>query len=156
MNYGIYATFFFLSTIKFLFTPFGGPAAKLSFFETYFVCVAGGIFSAAVFYFASDYFMKRAQAKKIQKLEEALAKGIEIPSKKIFTKANKTIVRMKNKLGIFGISFYAPLFLSVPIGSIITAKFYGKEKKTFPLIVLGMFVNGLITTGLAYSLASFF
>jgi hypothetical protein len=156
MNFGIYATFFLLSTVKFLFTPFGGPAAKLSFFETYFSCVAGAIFSAAVFYFASEFFMKRAHANKIKKQEEALAKGIELPKKKIFTKTNKTIVRLKHKLGIYGIAFYAPLFLSVPIGTVITAKFYGKEKKTFPLIVIGMFVNGLITTGIAYLVASFF
>ena len=49
---------------------------------------------------------------------------------KPFTKGNKFIVRLKLKLGIYGISFYAPLFLSVPIGTIITAKFYGKEKKS--------------------------
>jgi hypothetical protein len=54
------------------------------------------------------------------------------------------------RLGIVGISFYAPFFLSVPIGSIISAKFFGKDKRTFPLIVLGIGVNGLITTGLAY------
>ena len=42
--------------IKFLFTPFGGPAAKLTFLEAYLVCVAGAIFSAAIFYFMSEYF----------------------------------------------------------------------------------------------------
>lgn len=156
MNFGLYSTFFLLSTIKFLFTPFGGPASGLNFWECYFSCVAGAIFSAAVFYFASEYFMKRAHASKVKKREEALANGIELPKKKIFTKTNKTVVRMKHRLGIIGVSFYAPLFLSVPIGTIITAKFFGKEKKTFPLIVLGMFVNGLITTGIAYLIASFF
>ncbi len=139
-----------------MFTPFGGPAAKLSFFETYFACVAGGTFSAAFFFFASGYFMRKAQEKKIKSIEDAQKNVIPIKPKKIFTKANKSIVRLKNKLGIYGICFYAPLFLSVPIGSIITAKFYGKEKKTFPLITLGMFINGFITTGLAYLIASFF
>ena len=156
MNFGLYITFFLLSTIKFLFTPFGGPAAKLSFFETYFSCLAGAIFSAAVFYFASEYFMKSAHAKKIRLRKEALEKGIELPYKKKFTKTNKFIVRLKHRLGIYGISIFAPLFLSVPIGTIITAKFYGKEKKTFPLIVLGMCLNGLVTTGLAYGIAWFF
>lgn len=155
MKFGVYLSFFLFSTIKFLFTPFGAPKF-LSFWEAYFSCVAGGIFSAAVFYFASEYFMKRAHASKVKKREEALANGIELPKKKIFTKTNKTVVRMKHRLGIIGVSFYAPLFLSVPIGTIITAKFYGKEKKTFPLIVLGMFINGLITCGIAYFGASLF
>jgi hypothetical protein len=156
MNFGLYITFFLLSTIKFLFTPFGGPAAKLSFLETYFSCLAGAIFSAAVFYFASEYFMKMSRAKKIRLKKEALEKGLELPYKKKFTKTNKFIVRLKHRLGIYGISIFAPLFLSVPIGTIITAKFYGKEKKTFPLIVLGMCINGFVTTGLAYGIAWFF
>ena len=63
---------------------------------------------------------------------------------------NKFIVRIKRRFGIFGISMYAPLILSVPIGSIITAKFYGKDKRTFPLIVVGIIINGALTTGLAY------
>ena len=60
------------------------------------------------------------------------------------------VVKLKRSVGIYGITFLAPLFLSVPIGSIISAKFYGKKKITFLLIVIGMFTNGLLTTGLAY------
>ena len=79
----------------------------------------------------------------------------ELKRKKVFTRTNKFIVRMKG-LGIIAICFYAPLFLSMPIGSIISAKFFGKDNRTFPLIVLGIGINGLITTGIAYSLAAFF
>lgn len=156
MKIGLYITFFLLSTFKFLFTPFGGPAAELTFFETYFVCCAGGIFSATIFYFASEYFIKRSHIKRVRLKKEAMEKGIEIIQKKKFTTTNKFIVRLKRRFGIYGVSLFAPLFLSVPIGTIITAKFYGKEKKTYPLILLGMFVNGLITTSLAYFGASFF
>jgi hypothetical protein len=49
-----------------------------------------------------------------------------------------------------GICFWAPFFLSVPIGSFIVAKFYGHEKNTFLLVVLGMLLNATITTFLAY------
>jgi cytochrome b subunit of formate dehydrogenase len=150
MDFGLYTTFFLLSTIKFLFAPFGGPMAGLSFLETYVSCVAGGIFSAAVFYYASEYFMKRTRAKRLKEREEALKNGTPLKVRKNFTKINKFVVRIKRRFGIYGISLFAPLFLSVPIGSIITAKFYGKEKRTFFLIVCGMFMNGFITTGLAY------
>ena len=71
-------------------------------------------------------------------------------AKKKFTRFNKFIVKLKRRFGIYGIAFYAPLFLSVPLGSIVTAKFYGKEKRTFPLILIGICMNGAITTGLAY------
>lgn len=156
MHFGHYTTLFLFSTIKFLFTPFSGPIAGFTFWETYITCVSGGIFSAAIFYFASEYFMKRTHIKKMKLILDAKENGIELVQKKKFTKTNKFIVNIKRRFGIYGISMYAPLFLSVPIGTIITAKFYGKEKKTFPLIVLGMIVNGFITTGIAYFGASLF
>ena len=63
---------------------------------------------------------------------------------------NKFIVKLKRSIGIVGISFWAPFFLSIPVGSIVTAKFYGDDKRTYPLIVIGMFINALVTTGFAY------
>lgn len=149
MNWGAYLGFFGLAMIKFLFAPFGGPLAKLTFIETYLSCISGAIFCAIIFYFSAEFFMIRAHKKRKLLIQQAKEKGVELKRKKAFTKTNKAIVRMK-RLGIVGICFYAPFFLSVPIGSIISAKFFGKDKRTFPLIVLGIGINGLITTGLAY------
>jgi hypothetical protein len=59
---------------------------------------------------------------------------------------------MKMKLGIYGICFWVPFFFSVPLGSIIVAKFYGKLNQTFPLIVLGMAINAAITTFITYAI----
>jgi hypothetical protein len=144
--------------IKFMFTPFAGPtpAADLTFIETYVSCVSGAIFSAAIFYFSSGFFMRRAQQKRAAAEQRALETGVLLKPKRKFTRMNKLIVRIKRRFGIIGVSMYAPFFLSVPIGSIVAAKFYGKEKRTFPLIVFGMFFNGAITTGLAYGFRSFF
>lgn len=150
MKFGLYLTFFLFSMVKFMFTPFAGPRAKLSFTETYLVCVSGAIVCAAFFYFLSDFFMKRAHKKRVKLYKEKREKKSPILSNKRFTKTNKIILKTKNKLGIYGIALYAPFFLSVPIGSIVAAKFYRKDKRTFPLIVLGMITNGLITTSLSY------
>lgn len=156
MKWHLYISFFGFSTIKFLFTPFGGPGAKLTFLETYVSCVAGGIFSATIFFFASEYFMIRAHKKRKEMIRKFKEEGIPMKQKKKFTRMNKLIVWIKFRFGIIGVSMYAPLFLSVPIGSIIAAKFYGKDKRTFPLILLGMGVNGGITTGIAYGIGSLF
>lgn len=123
---------------------------KLSFLETYLSCVSGGIAAAAIFYFSSNFFMKRAHEKRVKAYRDHLEKGIPHKKKKTFTWTNKMIVKIKRTLGIYGISLWAPFFLSVPIGSIVAAKFFGNEKRTFPLIVFGMFLNGAITTSIAY------
>jgi hypothetical protein len=156
MLWGKYIGFFGFSMIKFLFTPFGGPKAGLSFIETYIVCVAGALLSAAIFFFSSEFFLIRAHKKRKELILKSIETGVPLKQKKKFTKTNKLIVRIKHKLGIIGVAFYAPLFLSIPIGTIITAKFYGKEKRTFPLIILGIGINGVITTGIAYIIADFF
>ncbi|MBI1837708.1 MAG: hypothetical protein HYR91_10640 [Flavobacteriia bacterium] len=156
MDLGKYSIFFLLSMVKFLFAPFGGPASGLTFFETYISCIAGAIISASIFYFMSEYFLKKAHEKRHQKIHEAIQNGIELPHKNKFTKTNKFVVKMKLKLGIYGVAIFAPLFLSIPLGTIITAKFYGKEKSTYPIILMGIVMNGLILCGIAYFAGSLF
>lgn len=150
MNWGIITSVFFLATIKFMFAPFTGSGLGLSFWETYVTSVAGGIFGAAFFYFSSELLIKYAHNKKVAKMEELERKGLPVPHKRKFTRTNRFIINLKHRLGIYGICFWAPFFLSIPIGSMVAAKFYGKLKKTFPLIMLGMLINAMITSLLAF------
>ena len=141
---------FGLSTVKFLFAPFGGKIAELTFIETYVSCCSGAIFSAAIFYFSADYFIKKTIEKNAKIRQDFLDKGQLIPVKKRFTRMNKGVIKVKRSIGIIGIAFWAPFLLSIPLGSIITAKFYRHNKSTFLLIMAGIFLNGLITTGITY------
>lgn len=141
---------FVLAIVKFMFAPFTGSALGLPFWETYLASVAGGSFSAVIFFFFSDFIIKYSHKRKVKKRLALEKSGQEVKRKKIFTRTNRAIIRTKRRLGIIGICFYAPFFLSVPVGSIVAAKFYGKLKKTFPLIILGLVVNAMITTSLAY------
>ena len=150
MVWGSLISLFLLSTVKFMFTPFGGPALGLSFFQTYFICVSGGIFGSSFFYFLSGYFLKHAKKKKHYKMKYNKEEGQFLKKKKTFSKMNKLIIKIKTSIGIIGICFWAPFLLSIPIGSIISAKFYGHKKQTFLLIIVGMFINAFITTSLAY------
>lgn len=150
MNWGGLLTLFGLSIIKFMFAPFSGPVFNLTFIETYTACVAGAIISAVVFFYSANYFMHRSKEKRDKKRLELIKQGVPYIEKKKFSKTNKFVVRMKRSIGIVGISFWAPFFLSIPLGSIIVAKFYGDDKRAFPLIIVGIFLNGIITTGITY------
>ena len=149
MNWGV-ISLFGMSTVKFSFAPFGGKIAGLTFIETYVSCCSGAILSAAIFYFSANYFINRSIKKKAKIRQDLLDQGLPIPAPKHFTRINKGVIKMKRSIGIIGIAFWAPFFLSIPLGSIITAKFYGYNKNTFLLIMLGIFLNGLITTGITY------
>jgi sterol desaturase/sphingolipid hydroxylase (fatty acid hydroxylase superfamily) len=150
MNWGAYFTLAVLSTIKFMFAPVAGLKLKLSFLETYLSCVSGALICAVVFYFGANFFMLRAQNKRLIKYRKSVEQGTPIKRKKNFTRVNKTIVRVKRSIGIIGISLWAPFFLSVPLGSIVVAKFYHKKKMAFPLILIGIFINGFVSTFITY------
>ncbi len=152
MNWGAIIGIFFSAFIKFMFAPFVSARVGLDFYTTWIVVFSGGLVSAFVFYFASEYFTKRNHDKKIKKYKEALQSGKPLKLKKSFTKVNKYLVKFKHSIGQKGICVLAPLFLSVPIGSIVCAKFYGKSKKTFPIIVFGLAMNSFILSILAFTI----
>lgn len=145
MDWSLISSVFLLATFKFMFAPFTGLAIGLPYWETFLASASGGIFSAAIFFFFSEFVLTYLHKRKLKK-----AGKTEVKKKKIFNRTNRSIIRVKHTLGIYGICFWAPFFLSVPIGSIIAAKFYGKIRQTFPLIIIGMFLNSFLMTSLAY------
>ena len=153
MNWIAYLSLAGLSSIKFMFAPAFGLGFELSFFETYFSCITGAFLTAIIFYFGANYFMKRAHQKRVEKYLESIKNGTPLKRKKNFTRLNKSVVRVKRSIGLFGIAMWAPFFMSVPLGSVVTAKFFGKRKITFPIIVLGICINGLVSTSITYLFA---
>ncbi len=154
MNWGIYLSGFLIGTIKYLFSH-GAIATigvtssvELGFFEIFVPTYLGAIVSMAIFYFASEYFMHRALKKKNEQRLLAIEKGLPWEEKKKFTRMNKFLVKTKMKFGIYVMTIIAPLFFSIPLGSVVCAKFYGHKYVTFPLMVLFTGLYGLIMTTL--------
>lgn len=149
MNWGMWSLGFGLGTFKFLFAHWTvflsakHSGADFTLFEIFVSVTAGAWFSMSIFYFFSGMLMRRAQLKRMNAMIKAKESGKEIKLKKSFTRMNKTIVWIKRNIGIYGVTFLAPLFLSVPIGSIICAKFYGKRKRTF---ILMLFFTSIYST----------
>lgn len=146
----LYATLVFFSTWKFMFAPLLGFASGFTFLETFVSCMIGALISSSIFYFGSNYFMQKALERSIRKKERLVARGKSVKVKKRFTKMNRRIIRVKRSIGIYGACYLFPYFLSIPLGSIITAKFYKHQKKTYPLIVLFLTINCLIVTSATY------
>lgn len=55
----------------------------------------------------------------------------KVRTKKIFTKKNRRIVRIKNKYGLIGISLTTPLLLSIPVGVFLVVRYYRSSKIKF-------------------------
>lgn len=150
MNWAAFSSVFLVATFKFLFSPFAGIPLGLDFLTTYLAAISGASISSLIFYFGAELIMITSRKKRLKKENEALQKGIVLIQKKIFTRGNKMTIRLKRTFGKIGLCFLAPSLLSIPFGTIIVAKFYGKEKDTFLWIFIGILLSGLITTSLAY------
>ena len=150
MNWTGYISLATLATIKFMFSAIPGPALGLNYVETVISIFVGAVISAAFFFFSAEYFMQRAQNKRIKLMQEAHKNGETIAQKRVFSRMNKGVVRLKIRFGKIGICFWAPFLLSVPLGSIIVAKFYGKYSFTFLYVIIGMLINSLITSFIVY------
>jgi len=145
-NFSIYLFITFLGTLKFMFASAPGVIADLSFGEVYFFATLGGLISFNLFYFLANYFIKKSLEKNKKRMELGTFKA-----KKVFTKTNKLIVRLKmNDIGFWVISIVAPLVLSIPIGSIIVAKFYRHHKSTYWITTLSLIVSQALFTAIAF------
>lgn len=49
--------------------------------------------------------------------------------KKVFTKFNKRVIRIKHRFGLIGIALLTPIFLSIPIGAFLAERFYKDKRK---------------------------
>lgn len=150
MSIPLFITGFTFGTFKFLFAHWTiyGSALGMNYnphvYEIFISVTSGAWVSMTFFYFFSGYLMKRSAQKRAEDFLKSKKTGIPVKFKPKFTRINKAMVRMKRSMGIYGITLFAPLFLSIPIGSIVCAKFFGGEKKTFPLMLLFTFAYSVL------------
>jgi membrane protein DedA with SNARE-associated domain len=128
-------TFILLSGVKILFTPIGMIASgQYSFWTTIIITSAGGVLGTVVFFFLGKTIIKSLKSKK--------------PQKK-FTKQNRWIVRTKNRFGLIGIAATMGI-VSVPLATILVAKYFGHEKKALPVLIFTAISWSFAVTTISY------
>ena len=111
-----------LATVKFIFSPLAATAINdHTWYYTYLAVCLGGLISASFFYFSSVQIIKR-------NIDRRNRKGIV---KKKFTRMNKLIIKTKKSIGVVGLALLAASFISIPLGSIVLAKFYRHKKALY-------------------------
>lgn len=91
------------------------------------VLIIGGTIGVFVFTFFSEWLNK-------------LINRLFPPKKdkKVFTKKNRIIVKIKSKYGLYGIAFFTPIFFSIPIGCFLAARFYNSHRKNISILILAV------------------
>jgi hypothetical protein len=145
MNWGAYIFVFLTASTKFLLSAFVAiNGFKLHPLETFIIVSFGGITGTLIFYTLASRLMVASQKKRVKKIAKLVAEGKPLP--KFMTKTNKLIVKTKHTFGIWGLAFLTASILSIPIGSVICAKFYKHKKHTLLLIFLFVIINAAILT----------
>jgi hypothetical protein len=130
------ATVFALSTVKFFIMLFSSRTLlDLSFWQAFFTISAGGLFGVISFYYLSGLIIAAFSRITIFKRKKKHNK-----SKKIFTRRNKFIVKLKTKYGLYGLALLTPALLSIPVGVFIIRKYYGRNRFALPITCLAIVV----------------
>jgi hypothetical protein len=104
-----------------------------SFAETILWTNVGGVIGIYFFAFLSERLIgwwKGLFRQSNRKKTEDGRRG-----KKIFTRKNRRIVRIKQKYGLFGIAISTPFLLSIPVGVFLVVRYYRTSKTKFLYLI---------------------
>ena len=130
----------FLAVVKFVITPFTIYATgkdSIQFGEVVLTTGTGAAFGVLLFYYGGTYLFNWTSHLKSKK------------KKLVFTKGRRRIVRIKNKFGLIGFIVISAI-ISVPITSLLAAKFFKHDRYTPLWLICGFMVWSLILSSAAY------
>ncbi|MCW5900351.1 MAG: hypothetical protein KIT10_13880 [Flavobacteriales bacterium] len=128
------------SMVKFAFSPLLAYQLGYGFLDTLMITALGGCCGVLLFYGASGWLMERARRKRVARELAGAAR------KRSFTRTNRMIVRVKRR-GLGGLAAITPAILSIPIGSIIAAKYYRDDRRTLPMLLVSVLAWAILLSG---------
>ncbi len=125
-----------LASVKFAMTfPLAILEFKFSFFETILWMNIGGILGVFFFAYLSESLIR--WIKNLISQRKRKLGIVEKPKKKkkIFTKRNRRIIRIKQRYGLIGIALTTPLLLSIPIGVFLAVRYYPRSRTKYVFLI---------------------
>lgn len=123
-----YAAVFLLSTVKFLGGPILGATAKLNFWLTLLLTIAGMMTTVFIISGVGRVWLKHRQKQRRLRREP------------IFSRRSRNIIKVFQKFGMGGIAFLTPILLS-PVGGTVVATLLGVPR---PRILLHMLWSAVL------------
>ena len=132
------------SSVRFAMTfPLVIMQFKFSFLETLLWTNVGGVLGIYFFAFLSEQVM--AWWKGMFRKRRSRIKGTA-REKKVFTKRNRRIVRIKQRYGFLGIAITTPLLLSIPVGASLVVRYYRSRRIKFTYLIASDLVWSVLYT----------
>lgn len=130
------------------FGKLGMPAAVVlfnyNFYKVFIVTVLGGI--------TGNIFFTNLSAAILKWVHNYRLKKNKIHSKKIFTRFNRRIIKLKNRFGLAGIAAITPVLLSTPLGAFLAERFFRDKGK----IIIYLSISNIFWSITLYFLMLYF
>jgi hypothetical protein len=134
------------SAVKFAVTfPLAIMQFEFGFWETVCWTNVGGILGIYFFAFISGKLISWWNRTFRKSHPHRVANGSS--DRKIFTKRNRRIVRIKKQYGLIGIAISTPFLLSIPVGAFLVVRYYRASKKGFLYLFISNVIWSIIYTG---------
>jgi hypothetical protein len=101
---------------------------KMGVLKTILWTNLGGILGIIVFAFLSEqliFLWKNYIVSFFQK--NFRSPDFEPRKKKVFSRRNRRIVKIKSKYGLLGIAFVTPVLLSIPVGAFLVVRYFDRK-----------------------------
>lgn len=142
-EFGKIGLLFLLSATKFFLAPFATVAAGYGVLTSILLTSIGGCVGFIVF-FKFGTLIKRG----IQAL-------IKPKKKRVFTKKNRLIVKVKSKYGFYGIAVLTPCLLSVPLGAILASVYFSGDRRTIPVFLSLIVIWSVLLSSLSFFMMNY-
>jgi hypothetical protein len=129
----------FGAVVKFLVTPSLMVARGWGFWSTVIVTSVGAAAGVWVFFFFGKWILKKW----------AEFRGEKEPKRPFFTPQRRRVVRFRRLFGMWGLLVVSGM-ISVPIASILAAKYYQRDERMPWILVVAFVVWSLLLTSLSY------
>lgn len=120
------------SIVKFVLAAAVSYGFNHTYWETVLLLAIGGTAGITAFYQAGIAVLKWLHARAVKNRERRIRMGLA--PKRVFTRGNRFIVRMKRDYGLLGLAIMPPI-VSVPITALIAAKYFRHDRRTLPLLI---------------------
>ena len=122
----LFCTFKFAATF-----PMAIMIMKMSYTETILFTNIGGILGVILFAFASKMIIMLWEKLWPHKYQ------VKSRNKRIFSPKNRRFVKIKSKYGLPGIVVLNPVILSIPVGTFLVTKYYGRKIINYIWLITG-------------------
>lgn len=130
-----------MSIAKFVLAAAVSYGFNHTYFQTILLLACGGAAGTAAFYLLGVRILDWFRRRYVRRRAARLAKGIA--PKPIFTRTNRFIVRLKHNYGLVGLAVMPPI-LSIPITSLLAAKYFRHDRRTLPFLLSAVVVWSVV------------